>query len=123
MTAVVSKSPKTFPASVALPPYARVKLSSGLLVLADAADDELGILEGRVLAGESGAVRFLSESETVRMIASKAIAANADVYRAADGEITDTQAGTEERIGIALEAASGDQSIIEVLPKRLPTLT
>jgi hypothetical protein len=115
MSARVSGAVKTYPNNSAIAPFLRVKLSAGYLVAAGAADDELGILEGRTFATDTvGAVRALVPTETVRMVASGAISQFADVYRAASGKITATPNG--KRIGIAMEAASGDGSQIEVLP-------
>jgi hypothetical protein len=49
------------------------------------------------------------------MVASEAIDSGSAVYTAADGKVSDTAASTSYYIGTALEAASGDGSIIEVL--------
>lgn len=59
-------------------------------------------------------VRLRTHPGTVPMIASAAIAALATVYPAASGKITSTVQGLP--IGIALWAASGDGSIVEVFP-------
>lgn len=117
MTAKVSGCVRTFPNNSAIAPFLRVKLSAGYLVVATAADDELGILEERALATDtSKGVRLPNSGETVRVTAAGAITALADVYRAAGGKISATPNG--RRWGVALEAASGDGSQIEVL--RLP---
>jgi len=49
------------------------------------------------------------------MVASKAIAVGDTVYTAASGKISDTQATGAFEIGVALEAATADGEIIEVL--------
>ena len=115
MTARVSGAVKSYPNNSAIAPFLRVKLSAGYLAVAGAGDDELGILEGRTFATDTvGAVRALLLGETVRMVAAGAVSQYADVYRAASGKISATPNG--KRIGIAMEAASGDGSQIEVLP-------
>ncbi|MCI0357233.1 MAG: hypothetical protein L0211_01950 [Planctomycetaceae bacterium] len=117
MSVLVARSPRTFPSNSALAAGLRVKLSAGFLVAAVAADDELGVLDQTVLAADTvAAVRLPAPNESLRVMASAAIAQYADVYRAAAGKISATPNG--ERWGIALEAASGDGSLIEVL--RLP---
>lgn len=114
MSVLVARSPRTFPSNSALSAGLRVKLSAGNLVAAVAADDELGVLEQTVLATDTAAaVRFPADNETVRVMAAGAITQYADVYRAAAGKITATPNG--KRWGIALEAASGNGSLIEVL--------
>lgn len=118
MTAKVFDAVRSFPNGdgVAADKYLRVENNSGNVALGDQSE-ELGILETTLLAGdEMASVRFLQPGVTVRMVAAQAISAYADVYRAAGGKITDAQFGSEDRIGIALEAATGDGSIIEVLP-------
>jgi hypothetical protein len=117
MTARVSHAVRSYPNNAALAPFLRVKLSAGYLLAAGAGDDELGVLEGRTFATDTvGAVRGLVSSESVRMVAAGAITQYADVYRAASGKISATPNG--KRLGIALEAASGDGSQIEVLPAK-----
>jgi len=59
-------------------------------------------------------VRLWNAQGTRKMVAAGAITKHAIVYGAAGGKIDDTANGNP--IGIALEAASGDGSIIEVLP-------
>lgn len=118
MTARVFDCVRTFPNGdgVAVSKYLRVANNSGNLALAGQGE-ELGIMEDNMLAGDAvGSVRFLEPGKTVRMVAAQAITAYADVYRAASGKITDAQFASEDRIGIALEAATGDGSVIEVLP-------
>jgi len=117
MTAKVQGPVRTYPSNSALAPFLRVKLSSGNLVAADAADDELGILENRALAADlSASVRNPNSGDTVRVTAAGAITQYADIYRAASGKVSATPNGA--RWGVALEAASGNNSVIEAV--RLP---
>ena len=119
MSAVIHKCVRTFPSNSALSPYLRVKLSSGYLVVATAADDELGVLEQRTFSTDAvGSVRLPDSGESVRVVAAGAISQYADIYRAADGKVSATPNGA--RWGVALEAASGDGSQIEAI--RLPAV-
>lgn len=105
---------RTFPNNAALSKAIRVVLSAGNLAAAGASDIAIGTMEYRALAGdEVGTVRLRTASGTQLMVASGAISANAAVYAAASGKVAGS--GTI-LIGIALEAATADGDIIEVLP-------
>jgi hypothetical protein len=107
---------KTFTASAALGQYLRVKDNgSGKLALAGASDVGLGTMELATFAdGEPGTVRLHTAQGTRKMVASEAFAtAFATVYAAASGKVATT--GTLI-VGIAMETASGDDSVFEVLP-------
>lgn len=113
--------PKTYTAGEALEEKRLVKLSAaGTVSYADAADDAIGVNDYGVLIGEPCAVNGLCGCETREITAADEITVNADVYQAADGKIQalPVAAGTYHRIGKALEAAAGADSIIEVLPYR-----
>jgi hypothetical protein len=99
-------------ASAALPAH-RLVTAAGALCAADATKDFVGITQEAIANGAYGPVRFTSAG-TAKMTASAAISAGAVVYKAASGKIGTTN--TNARVGIALEAATGDGSIIEVLP-------
>lgn len=112
----VATPTRTFAANTALGQYLRVKRSSGYLALAGLTDKELGTLEYPVLSGdEAGTVRMRSAQGTQMYVASKAIAADAPVYTAASGKVSDAQGTGAFLVGTALTAASGDGSFIEVL--------
>lgn len=103
----------TFPNNSNLDPYLRVKLSAGYLVVAGAADDELGTLENRALSNEGSAAVVPANAEGTRLVvAAGVIAQYADVYRAASGKVSATPNG--KRLGIALEAAAADGDQIEI---------
>jgi hypothetical protein len=113
MSSYVAAPTRTFAAGGALKAHRRVKLSSGKLAYAGSTDVELGTLETDAFAdGDPRAVRLRTAEGTVRMVAAGAIAAEAEIFAAADGKVDDS--GTV-RIGIGLTGASGDGSIIEVL--------
>lgn len=124
MTSLANAGVRSYPNGngVAAAKYLRVSNNSGDVALAGQGE-ELGVLEMPLLAADDVAsVRHLKPGETVKLTAVQAITANADVYRAAGGKITDAQFATEDRLGIALEAGSGDGSVIEVLvAPRAPT--
>lgn len=101
--------------TVAIAQYSRVRLSSGYLVAAGLNEDDLGTLNEAVFVDgviRSVSVRGKEKDGTSKMIAAGAIAQYADVFTAAAGKIDDTP--STRRVGFALEAATGNNSIIEV---------
>ena len=111
MAQYVETPTKTFTAAGALGQHLRV-ITPGALALAGANDLELGTMDLPCLAAGLTTVRLRSAQGTCKMVASAAISAGAAVYAAAGGKISST--GTLH-IGQALEAASGDGAVIEVL--------
>jgi hypothetical protein len=112
----VATPTRTFANNAALAKHLRVKLSSGYLAAAGAADKELGTMEYASLStDEAACVRLRTAEGTQPFIAAGAIAAGAAVYTAASGKVNDDQAAGAFALGTALTAASGDGSIIEVL--------
>lgn len=113
---VISTPTRTFKANAALVAYLRVKDNgSSKLIVAGALDRGLGTLHNRALAAnDAAAVVLWSAPGTRKMVALGAIAQWAMVYGAAGGKINDVSNGNP--IGMAMEAASGDNSVIEVLP-------
>ncbi len=113
MTALAFREVRTFPNNAALTKGTRVKISAGYLAACGLTDIELGVMEETTLAGDTlGTVRLTRNSE--RRVIGSAVAQYAEVYKAASGKVNDVATG--ELYGIALEAGSGDGSIIEVLP-------
>jgi hypothetical protein len=105
----------TFEAGEDLEQYRRVKLSGVKVVYADADEDCVGVTQAPVLNGYPVAVKTKKSPGTFKLVASEAIASGATIYGDADGKITDTDGGSYTKRGTALEAASGDGSIIQVL--------
>lgn len=107
---------KKFTSNAALAQYRRVKLvSAGTVGYAGAVDMSIGTTRNDVDAsGRRIAVELSNLEGTVTMTAAGAIAVNSLVYGAADGKVDDIDNGNLE--GVALEAATGDGSLIEVLP-------
>ena len=103
----------TLQANSALAAHLRVKFSSGKLVVASGAEDELGTLAARTLAADEYVAVIPRGMPGVRyMVASEAISQFAQVYAAASGKIAAT--GTLTR-GFALDAATADNNVIRVL--------
>lgn len=111
---------KTFLAAEALEAFRRVKLSSGSgddVEYADAGEAAIGVTQEKVSSGDPVVVRLLTPGKTFKMVASEALDEGATVYAADDGKVSDTSTGTA--CGTALEAATADGDVIEVLPKNL----
>lgn len=109
---------KAFEAGAAIAQYLRVKLSAGVLATAGATENEIGTIERASFAsGDKRSVRLKNAQGTRKMVAAAAVSQYANVYGAAGGKVDDT--ANENFLGIALEAASGDGSVIEVLPQVL----
>ena len=106
----------SFVAGEALEPYRRVKPSAGnanTVVYADDAEDSIGVTTNRAASGAMASVDLWNKGGTFEITASGAITACAAVYGAADGKITATASGSS--LGYAREAASGNNSITEVV--------
>ena len=107
---------RTWRVSAALKPWRRVRLNaSGLLEYASAAHtDCVGVTTHETFAANEGCtVRLRSSEGTSLMVASEAIAITDTAYAAASGKIATSGSVL---VGEPLEAASGNNSIIEVHP-------
>lgn len=114
MGSYVEAPVRSFEAGGAIAQFLRVKLGSGVLSAAGAEDEDIGTIEIAALAsGDKVPVRIWNAQGTRKMVASAAITSGAKVYGAAGGKISSTATGNA--IGIALEAAAGNNSVIEVL--------
>lgn len=113
MSQFVETPTRTFTAGAAIARHLRVKLSSGKLAAAGSTDHELGTMEQPSFADlDVVAVRLRTAQGTCKMVASEAITAGDPVYAAASGKIA---ASGTVLIGIALEAATANNDVIEVL--------
>jgi hypothetical protein len=119
MSQYVETPCRSFLSGGAIAQFARVKLSGGKLAACGADELGIGTIETQALAADQWcAVRLWNAAGTRKMIAAGPITLHADVYGAASGKIDD--ASKLAYIGTALEAATGDESIIEVatLPRQ-----
>lgn len=99
-------------AAGAIGQHLRVK-TTGALVVATATDAELGTMDKPATAAGPATVRLRTAQGTRKMVASEAITAGVTVYAAASGKIA--ASGTIV-CGTALEAATANNDVIEVLP-------
>ena len=114
MSQYVETPCRTFEAGAAIARYLRVKLSSGVLAVAAATDPDIGTIERETFAdGDLAPVRLRNAQGTRKMVAAGAITLHANVYGAAGGKVDDVE--NENFYGMALEAATADGDVIEVL--------
>lgn len=108
---------KAFEADEAISQYARVKLDSdGKITNAGLTDKEIGTAtRAAFAAGDIIDVRLRTAAGTHKMLVSEALAAGATVYTEASGKVQDTAQATAFQVGTALEAATADGDVIEVL--------
>lgn len=110
---------KTFECDEAITQWARVKLDAdGKVTTCGLTDRGIGVATRKTFAaGEFVDVRLDTAAGTSKMIASEALAAGAIVYSEAAGKVQDTAQATSFQVGIAMEAATADGDIIEVMPR------
>ena len=111
---------RTFTAAAALAQFQLVKLSaaSGDTVEETGVGDvAIGTVQEAVAAGEDVTIRLFDSGRTSKAIAGGAITEGATVFAGANGRLT-TADPLGNNIGrfIAMEAASGNGSIIEIIP-------
>jgi hypothetical protein len=111
---------RTLQAGEALAKHRLVKLDAAArdVVYADAADglSAIGSTEYAVANDEQVAVRLCNAPGTCKLVASAAITVNAKLKAANDGKIAAAgTTATETVIGLAIEAATADNDIIECL--------
>ena len=116
MSQYVETPTKTFECGAAIAQHLRVVLSAGKLAAAGITARELGTLESASFAsGDLRAVRLRTAAGTVKMVANGIVALGAKVYTAASGQISATQGSGSYPVGDALEAATANNDVIEVL--------
>lgn len=108
---------RSFEADGAIPLYGRVKLDSdGKITVAGLADKDIGTATREAFAaGDIISVKLRSAAGTHKMLASEALAAGATLYTETAGKVQDTAQATAFQVGTALEAATADGDVIEVL--------
>ena len=110
---------KSFECDEAITQWSRVKLDSdGKITTAGLTDKGIGVAtRATFAAGEFVDVALNSKPGTIKMIAVEALAAGATVYSEAAGKVQDTAQATAFQVGVAMEAATADGDIIEVMPQ------
>jgi len=107
---------KTFDAGGALAQRILVKLSSGVLAAAGLAEEFIGSIdEAAFAAGDPRSVTLRNKQGTMLCVAAGAFSAGAVVYGRAAGKVDDIGTSSAIRVGIALEAATAADDIVEVL--------
>lgn len=123
----INEGPATFTANGALGANLRVKMTAASTTtppqveLAGLGEQHIGVTEYAVADGDLVSVKLRTASGTIEFIAAKAIAIATTVYGAAAGKISDASSGSA--IGITKKAASGDGSIVEVIPFNVQSTT
>ena len=121
------KSPITLTTGADVAAKRLVKLSSSTVIhnTVVSTDVPIGITDYAADSGDNVAVRLLSEAGTIELTAAGVIAADAVVYAAAAGKVSaiSTAGGIYKKIGIAIEAATADGDIIEILPSQVGETT
>lgn len=109
---------KGYEASAAIAQYARVVMASaGTISTAGLTDQDIGIATREAFeSGDVVNVDLTSKPGTHYAIAAGSITAGAKVYTAADGKVSATAAETSFLRGRAMESASDDGDVIEILP-------
>jgi hypothetical protein len=117
MSQYVDGNVKTFIADEAIAVHLRVKLDAdGRITVAGLTDKEIGTaITPAFAAGEPVSVKLRSGAGTHKMVAIEPLAAGATLYTETGGKVQDTAQATSFQIGTALEAATADNDVIEVL--------
>lgn len=116
-----NKGPKAFTAGAGgVASWRLVKLSSGRAVYntASATDDTIGVTLAGALEDQSVSVALINSGGTLEMTAAGVINAGSKVFAAPDGKVQalPAAAGTYRLIGIAMQAATAENAVIEVMP-------
>jgi hypothetical protein len=108
---------RTFTAAGAIPQYARCTLGSGgTITVSGLAEIDVGTAQTEAFAsGDVISVKLRSAAGTHKMIAIEATDAGELLYTEAAGKVQVTAQATAYVLGNALEAATADGDIIEVL--------
>lgn len=106
----------SFVAGEAISQYARVKLNTSRQVVeADADDKGIGTAVIETASGAHCTVKLWTAPGSHKVVAAGAVSVNDIVYGADEGKVDDV-VGTGIAVGRALEAATADGNIIEILP-------
>lgn len=117
MSQYYDNSYRPFRSGAAISKYARVKVhTDGTVITAGLAEKEIGTATNETFAsGELVSVKLRTAAGSHKMICSEAVDVGDIVYTETSGKIQDTAQATSFIVGTALEAGSGDGSVIEVV--------
>lgn len=108
---------RSFPANAAIVQYSRVKLlSTGKIDVAGLTDRGIGIAMRPAFTADVTAetpIPVALDGPIRKAIANEALAIGADLFSEASGQVQDTSTATAFRIGIALEAATAQNDVID----------
>jgi hypothetical protein len=104
-------------AAGAVAQHLRVK-TPGAVALAGALEQSFGTMDTTCVAAGPCSVRIKTAEGTRKMVAAAAISAGSTVYGAASGKVSSV--ANENIEGVAMEAASADGDVIEVLTINQP---
>ena len=106
-----------YTASEAIAKHLRVILNSdGELEVAGIDEADIGTAENPAFADQDEVtVRLRTAQGTCKAVASEAFDAGAQLYTAASGKVSDTNASGSLQFGTALEEAGANNDVVEVL--------
>ncbi|HUU94907.1 MAG TPA: capsid cement protein [Phycisphaerae bacterium] len=114
-TGIVDTGSKVFPAAGALGQGVLVK-TPGALAAAGLAEQPIGVMKHATFAAGPGTVDLLSKQGTLLCKAAGAFSAGAIVYGRASGLVDDVATSSAVAIGVALDAATAANDLVEVMP-------
>jgi len=115
-----STGPKTFTASEAIAKKLRVSIVAASTTdppeveIADATTHGIGTNEVVVAINKLCAIDLFSSGKSSEVVAAGAFAVGATLYPAAGGKVDDAVSGNP--LGTAIEAATADEDIVEMIP-------
>jgi len=118
MSQFVESPTRADTAAGAVGQFLRVK-NPGAIATAGALEQSVGTMDRTCVAAGPCTIRLKTAEGTRKMVAAAAISAGAYVYGAASGKVSSVANPNIE--GIALEAATADNDVIEVLTVNAPT--
>lgn len=111
MSQINQSARRAFTAGLAIAIYLRVIVTAGKLAIAGSTDHEIGTIDEEAFAdGDVRPVNLRTAQGTSKFVASEAITAGNPFYAASGGKVA---ASGTVLIGIALEGASGNNSVFE----------
>lgn len=123
MSQYVDGNTKTFIAGGTIAIYDRVYITAAQTVSQAGLENmDIGTALDAATVGGLVTVQLATAAGTCKMRVKEAITAGSAVYTETGGEIQDTAQATSWHIGIALETATAEDDIIEVIRTPLPVV-